>query len=70
MTFIFPVLQARVQTAENNKFSLCEHGSQKKEFREKIDVDNKEIDAMLMIMKKPAPQFSKVRKILKSFGLL
>jgi len=42
----------------------------KKEFREEIDGDKKKIDAMLMAMKKLAPQFPEVREALKSFGLL
>ena len=42
----------------------------KKEFREEIDGDKKKIDAILMAMKKLAPQFPEVREALKSFGLL
>ncbi len=42
----------------------------KKEFREEIDGDKKKIDAMLMAMKKLAPQFPEVRDALKSFGLM
>ena len=42
----------------------------KKEFREEIDGDKKKIDAILMAMKKLAPQFPEVREVLKSFGLL
>ncbi len=42
----------------------------KKEFREEIDGDKKKIDAMLVAMKKLAPQFPEIREALKSFGLL
>ena len=36
----------------------------KKKFREEIDGDKKKIDAMLMAMKKLAPQFPEVREAL------